>query len=288
LRHRAHPAGVRIGFGDPGFGVFFDRGTGKHQPEESLFVSRLHPAVPVFTAQSKPLCFKTLDRQMQRSGMGQKELSVTIGRKSKTPVRLLVQRLSDELYNQRIRERKKENRRKGQGPVSDQTGLRLRFHPMITNVCEKDLPGEQAFPLCRLRWQSELMFKIWKSVFKTDRIQKMKEARYISLLLCKMLPIVIHGQIARRVHHALSRQDHKASPPLSMNKAFKTLSCLFDKLLEMLRTQKRKACAIAPSIQERLSKNHFPERRKNRLSFSEIIRLFTAEPEDNVIDIVYL
>jgi hypothetical protein len=161
--------------------------------KKTFFVSRLHPVVSVFTAQGKPLCFKKPDRQMQRSGIGQKELSVTIGRKAKIPVRLLVQRLSDEVYNQSIRERKKENHRKGQGPMSDQTGLRLRFHPMITNVCEKDLPREYAFPLYRLRWQSELMFNIWESVFKTDRIRKMKEARYISLLLCKMLLIVIHA-----------------------------------------------------------------------------------------------
>jgi hypothetical protein len=133
---------------------------------------------------------------MQRSGIGQKELSVTIGRKSKISVRLLVQRLSDVVCNQRIREREKENRRIGQGTVSDQTGLRLRFHSMTTSVCEKDLPGEHVFPLYHLRWQSGLMFKIRKSVFKTDRIRKMKEARYISLLLCKMLRIVIHGQIA--------------------------------------------------------------------------------------------
>jgi hypothetical protein len=222
--------------------------------KKAFFVSRLHSAVSVFTAQGKPLCFKKPNRQMQRSGIGQKELSVTIGRKAKIPVRLPAQRLSDEVYNQRIREREKENRRKGQGAMSDQTGLRLRFHPMITNVCEKDLPGEHAFPLYHLRWQIGLMFKIWRSVFKTDRIQKMKEAGYISLLLCKMLLIVNHGQIARRVHCVLSRQagkgrqDHKASPPPSMNKAFKTLSCLFDKLLEMLRAQKRKACAIARSI----------------------------------------
>jgi hypothetical protein len=52
---------------------------------------------------------------MQRSGIGQKELSVTIGRKAKIPVRLPVQRLSDGVYKQWIREREKENRRKGQG-----------------------------------------------------------------------------------------------------------------------------------------------------------------------------
>jgi hypothetical protein len=132
--------------------------------KKAFFVSRLHPAVPVFTAQGKPLCFKKSDRQMQRSGIGQKELSVTFGRKAKIPVRLPAQRLSDGVYNQRIRERKKENCRKGQGAMSDQTGLRLRFHPMITNVCEKDLPGEHAYGSVE-RWPHFAITKISRQVF---------------------------------------------------------------------------------------------------------------------------
>jgi hypothetical protein len=32
---------------------------------KTFFVSRLQSAVPVFTAQGKPLCFKTLHHQMQ-------------------------------------------------------------------------------------------------------------------------------------------------------------------------------------------------------------------------------
>jgi hypothetical protein len=253
---------------------------------KAFFVSRLHSGVSVFTAQDKPLCFKKLHHQMQCSGIWQKELSVTIGLKTKIPVRLLVQSLSDEEYNQRIREKEKENRRKGLGPLNDQTRLRLRFHLIITNASEKDLPAEHVFSLYRLRWQIELMFKIWKSVFKIDRIQKMKKARYICLLLYKMLLIAIYGQITRRVQYALSRQTGKGRqagksiPLLSMNKALKTLSALFDEFLEMLRAQKRKAYAIARSIQERLSKNHFLERKKNRSSFAQIIQLFMAEPKD--------
>jgi hypothetical protein len=83
----------------------------------------------------------------------------------------------------------------------------------------------------------------------------MKEERYISLLLAKMLLIVIHLQITWRIQKTLSQMDNGKLPVLSLNKALKTLSSLFDQLFEMLRAPRAKACAVARGIQERLSKN---------------------------------
>jgi hypothetical protein len=123
------------------------------------------------------------------------------------------------------------------------------------------------------------MFKVWKSVFKIERIQKMKEERYISLLLAKMLLTVIHLQITWRIQKTLSQMDSGKLPVLSLNKALKTLSTLFDQLFEILRAPRAKACAIARAIQLRLVKNHFLEKKKGNCSFLEIIQLFICKPE---------
>jgi hypothetical protein len=247
-------------------------------PQQAFFLSRLPRFISVYGVNER-LCFKKVYTPMQRGGITQMELPVWVGRERKIPVRLILRLVPNQVCEKRIRDKEKENRKKGKGRLSGETRIRLRFNLFITNATEQDLPAEYVFPLYRLRRQIELMFKVWKSVFKIERIQKMKEERYISLLLAKMLLTVIHLQITWRIQKTLSRMDSGKLPVPSLNKALKTLSTLFNQLFEMLRAPGAKACAIARAIQERLSKNHCLEKKKNKLSFPEIMQLFICKPE---------
>jgi hypothetical protein len=120
-----------------------------------------------------------------------------------------------------------------------------------------------------------------KTVFKIAQLQSLKEHRYIALLCAKLLLIVINLQIVHRVQQAIDRpKDGTKKWVLSVNKALKTLSCMFEKIFRMLRSNRRQAQVIAVDIQMKLSKNHFLERKKNKLCFPEIIDIFICNSEE--------
>jgi hypothetical protein len=100
-------------------------------------------------------CFNKIYTQMQQGRMERMELPVWVGRERKIPVRLILRLVPNQVCEKRIRDKEKENRKKGKGAIADETGIRLRFNLFITNAREKDLPAENVFPPCRLRWQIE-------------------------------------------------------------------------------------------------------------------------------------
>ncbi len=71
------------------------------------------------------------------------ELPVTVGIQQRLPVRLIVQLVSDEVYEQRIR--KIEKQKKTGYKTSDDYKARCRFNLFITNVEDKELP-KNLFP----------------------------------------------------------------------------------------------------------------------------------------------
>ena len=112
---------------------------------------------------------------MLASKIVQKEINVCIGEKNKFPVRLILQVVIEEVYAKRIVEKTKSSKGQGRGQLKEETKIRCRFNLFITNADESMLSADQILPLYRLRWQIELQFKVWKSVFKVDTLHRMKE-----------------------------------------------------------------------------------------------------------------
>ncbi len=78
---------------------------------------------------------------------------------------------------------------------SERTKHLDEINVFITNAPEKSLPKDHVFPMYSLRWQIEILFKIWKSVFDIDSLKPVKIERFqchlygklIALLLCSSL-----------------------------------------------------------------------------------------------------
>jgi hypothetical protein len=242
--------------------------------KEAFFLSRLDASTNVYDSAYQPISFKHIYQSMQKSGMIEKEIPVYIGKKTKLPVRLILQLVPEEVYAKRIREKTIKSKGQGRGQLTEETKIRCRFNLFITNAEATLLPAGQVFPLYRLRWQIELQFKIWKSVFKIDRLQKMKEERYITLLYIKLMLIIINLQITYSLQQSFTQQQPDKIRILSLNKSLKTLKSLFDKVFSMFRESCRKSKEIARYIQNRLAENHWLESKKNKLCFPEILSLF--------------
>jgi hypothetical protein len=240
---------------------------------EAFFLSRLDCSTHVYDDFNQQISFKEIYNSMKNSGIAEKEIFVYVGKQTKVPVRLILQLVPEEVYEKRIREKTKKSKGQGRGELTEETKIRCRFNLFITNAEESRLTAGQVFPLYRLRWQIELQFKIWKSVFKIDLYRKMKEHRYFTLLYVKLLLIIINLQITYSLQHVLVQSDPKKMKILSLNKAMKTLKTLFDEIFSMLRGTCRKAMEIAQDIRDRLSENHWLESKKKKLCLPEILLL---------------
>jgi len=104
-----------------------------------------------------------------------KELEeVYIGyKKKKLKVRLIMQSVPEEVAMQRLKKLEEYQSKHKEANISEQRKAMCFFNMYITNASEEMLATEIIRLVYTLRWQIELMFKIWKSIFKIDQVKKM-------------------------------------------------------------------------------------------------------------------
>jgi len=153
----------------------------------------------------------------------------------------------------------------------------LPFFLIITNIESGKMSTDELFSIYRLRWQIELMFKLWKSVLGIHKVQKMKLERFLCMLYAKLIYITFSIETISLVR---SWQYKKKQKILSVAKCFNTL-IEKKRILSAIRTiwTKRKDNLIR-SIFKIFENKHWLERRKNNKNFEEIFDLFHCMSED--------
>jgi hypothetical protein len=244
--------------------------------QEAFFLSKLLPAVLVYEENNVEIDFKKLHAFMTKNGSEMCEKQVFIGSKEKMPIRLVIELVPPQVYEQRVRRKQKEDARKGR-KMTEKTKFLLHFNLFVTNVEAEKLPSEKIMPLYRFRWQIELMFKNWKSVFSIHSFQKMKEERYTTMLYIRLILIIVNLQIINQVQSTLSKQAVKVVEViLSYKKTLQTLKRSFSEMLSILRCEQKKASKFLENIYRILSKNHWREKRKKRENYVDNIGLFVC------------
>ena len=251
----------------------------KYAVQEAYFLSRLDSSTNVYDTDLKKISFKKLYKSMKEEVSEEKEISVYLGKETKLPVRLILQRVPDQVYEQRIREKTKKSKGQGRGQLTEETKVRCRFNLFITNADVSELSIKQVYPLYRLRWQIELNFKIWKSVFKIDSYREMKKYRYLVLLYLKLLLIIVNLGVFYGLQKDLCRGQTKEIVMLSINKCMKTLRTLFDKIFIVLRESSRKVKETEQYIRKALSRNHWLESKNKKKCFPELLEIIISLSE---------
>jgi len=139
-------------------------------------------------------------------------------------VRVIVYRVPDEVYNQRVRNLKKADKHRGR--TSNKSRFELqRYNIFITNIPSQMIDKKTIGTLYRFRWQVELVFKRWKSLLninvitttsqKTEDTPNKKGGKVSNRILCfiyaKLIGIILMSQIenittllARKMERELS------------------------------------------------------------------------------------
>lgn len=243
---------------------------GKIKEKEAYFLNRIKSNISIWL-KDKNNCFSELDlitveKQMRRSNVKTREFSVFLGSDKKISCRLIVECLPEENKAEKLRKAyvaaKRERRELGSYTIS-----RIGMNLFVTNLKDEDVPKEQVWGLYRLRWQIELVFKVWKSVASVDKIKKAKRERIECHLYGKLLWVLLGWNIYWRITDHI--KDKKKA--VSFNKMMKNLR----KFCQHLKNRTfAKSNGVALNIQTfvvNVLKNCMLEQRKKSLSSVDLI-----------------
>jgi hypothetical protein len=236
----------------------------------AFYISRLRPRANVYEMNNgilERLDFKKLYAKMKKNKLSRLDKPVLIGGKEKIPVRLSIELMPEVVYEQRIRKTVKVQQKKGYR-TSDDYKFMCRFNLFITNVPEKLLPIEIISTLYRIRWQIELVFKIFKSTIGIHHTTKMKYERWLCLLYVKLLIMLINWNIILTQRNYTFKWKGKL---LSLSKCFKTLIDNNNRLRIAIKQRVRGIRNYMFWVDKILKENHWLEKKKNTIGLEDLL-----------------
>jgi hypothetical protein len=125
--------------------------------------------------------------------------------------RLIVRRAPDEAVRKRRERLRDEARRRGE-PVSERARALARWTILVTNVPRGLLSIAEALELMRMRWQIELVFKLWKGHGGIDEWSTSRPYKALCAVYGKLLAMVVqHWTIVMGCWKRADRSPTKAA-----------------------------------------------------------------------------
>jgi len=156
--------------------------------QEGYYLSRLLSGVLVYLNKEdkKPIDLGNYLSILLKKG---KPLDIEVFvTKKKMKTRLLAYLVPEEVFNKRRREYNKKYKER---TASAELIARQRFTILITNVSKEMWPWEIVGTVYKIRWQIELLFKVWKSQLDFDYLEGTKPERIYCLIYARLLAIVL-------------------------------------------------------------------------------------------------
>lgn len=154
------------------------------------------------------LCQQATDDRFERD--------VCIG-PQRLPVRLVFQRCSPEELTQRLALAQQRQQRKGR-TYQPAYLLLLEWTILVSNVPPNLLSSDQLLVTYRLRWQIELIFKLWKSQAHLDHLHNWRRERLLCQTMATLCGLLIFNWLAAPLRFLDDLE-------LSLPKAFSVFRC---------------------------------------------------------------
>jgi len=141
------------------------------------------------------------------------DVPVRLGKQSqyRLPCRLVAFRLPQQVAEQRRRRAKADAKRRGK-TVSKRTLALLDYSIYVTNVSQTMLSAEQVALLYRVRWQIELIFKLWKSYCGLREFTHMRRDRILTELYARMIGLVLTHFLMAPIRMPYAQTNREISP----------------------------------------------------------------------------
>jgi hypothetical protein len=235
----------------------------------AFYISRLRPKAIVYEMNGvilERLDFKKLYAKMKKKKLSHLDKPVFIGAE-KMPVRLSIELVPEAVYEQRIRKTVKVQQKKGY-KTSEDYKFMCRFNLFITNVPEEALPIEVISTLYKIRWQIELIFKIFKSTIGIHHTTKMKYERWLCLLYVKLLIMIINWNIILTQRNYAYKWKGKL---LSLSKCFKTLIDNTNRFRAAIKQGVKGIRGYMIWVEKILKQNHWLEKKNKTIGLEDLL-----------------
>ena len=163
----------------------------------AYYLNRLNTTWVVCNEEGTPIDFSKMIKKLNKHNLPALELKglIRIG-KEQLNTRLVASRVPRDVYEKRIRQAEKAAKSKGY-QVSDQYKVKAWLNLFVTNVPCEWLNTYQVQKTYGLRWQIELIFKIWKSQARINTFKPMKLHRFQGQLIARLIWLLIHWKALR-------------------------------------------------------------------------------------------
>lgn len=116
---------------------------------------------------------------------------IFLGKRARVPVRLVLQRVPKEVFEEKKAKIKAKCKKKGDN-LSMQRIAFCAVSAYITNLSMEEFSTKQIIRFYSIRWQIEILFKAWKSVINFRLVHPMNEHRFMCLLYGQMIWITLN------------------------------------------------------------------------------------------------
>lgn len=155
--------------------------------KNAYFLSRYLFGTKVYTPNGDEI---DLLSTLQSTTSSNVDLDARLGVKQRLPCRLVAIRCPQEVADRRRQKAIENAKRKGRTPSEAYLAL-LDWTIFVTNAPSEMLAVVHVVLLYRVRWQIELVFKLWKSYCGLGRIAGVRKERVLTELYAKMIGIVL-------------------------------------------------------------------------------------------------
>ena len=182
----------------------------------AYFLTRYLAGTTLYDVSGKKLF---LYKKLKRSTDKLYSAKVLVGSNHPVPARLICLHVDRTTAEQRRRKVLKDSKRKGRTP-SKQLLQMCSWIILLTNAPNEKLPVDKAYPLYRLRWQIEILFKQLKSVLRLNQCKTVN----VNRLYCEVYGRMTLALVVHRLHACANALSWKFSRiEISMEKFYKRI-----------------------------------------------------------------
>lgn len=205
---------------------------------EAFYLNRLNPKWKILNKDGSPIDFLKITKYLTKHSLPLQELDVqiVIG-KDLLNTRLIISKVDANTYTKRLAKAQIAAKSKGY-QVTDKYKTSAALNLFITNIPKDWLKAEQVRNVYSLRWQIELVFKVWKSQANINKAKTMKIQRFECQLIARFLWLLLHWKMLGIIQQWLTSQYKGENYRCSVWKFYKVAYRLSNSLRQVLLTKK--------------------------------------------------
>lgn len=206
-------------------GYFDQKRFARLEDKGVFFVSRLHSQAGLYVTPDSPRAINLLSIVRDKGPCG--ELAYYLGSQQRLAVRVLYYHLPTDVIAQRRRKAHEAARKNGK-TCSQHTLASLEWLFFITNAPPVLLTVDQVAEVYRVRWQIELVFKVWKSEMQMSSLGAWRVERILAQFYARLLALLVF-------HRLLAAYPQTHTAELSLIQAYQLLRTNAARLIRIVK-----------------------------------------------------